>query len=90
MPSHSAPSGLDPPESRERSPTVHRRLLAETKCHSDWSLIQKMTSNLPEGDARDAFQAAVDQVEAQEDEHIRWARQTWEEMVMTRATMPAP
>src|SRR5688572_6521066 len=25
MPSHSAPSGLDPPESRERSPTVHRR-----------------------------------------------------------------
>jgi rubrerythrin len=65
-------------------------VLAETKCHSDWSLIQKMTSKLPEGDARDAFQAAVDQVEAQEDEHIRWARQTWEEMVMTRATMAAP
>ncbi len=65
-------------------------VLAETKCHSDWSLIQKMTSKLPEGDARDAFQAAVDQVEAQEDEHIRWARQTWEEMIMTRAAMPAP
>ena len=65
-------------------------VLAETKCHSDWSIIQKVTAELPAGDARDAFQAAVDQVEAQEDEHIRWARQTWEEMIMTRATMPMP
>jgi rubrerythrin len=65
-------------------------VLAETKCHSDWSLIQKLTGELPEGDARDAFQAAVDQVEAQEDEHIRWARQTWEEMVTTRARTVLP
>ena len=62
-------------------------VLAETKCHSDWSLIQKMAGEMPEGAARDAFQAAVDEVEEQEDEHIRWARQTWEEMIMTRAMM---
>jgi rubrerythrin len=64
-------------------------VLAETKCHSDWSLIQKMTGAMPEGAAREAFQAAVDEVEEQEDEHIRWARQTWEEMIMARAMTPA-
>lgn len=60
-------------------------ILAETKCHSDWSLIQKLAAELPEGDARTAFQAAVDQVEEQEDEHIRWARETWETLIMTQA-----
>lgn len=60
-------------------------ILAETKCHSDWSLIQKLAAELPEGDARTAFQAAVDQVEQQEDEHIRWARETWETLIMTHA-----
>ena len=60
-------------------------VLAETKCHSDWSLIQKLTPELPEGVARNAFQSAVDQVEEQEDEHIRWARETWEKLIMTQA-----
>jgi rubrerythrin len=60
-------------------------VLAETKCHSDWSLIQQLTAELPEGAARTAFQNAVDQVEQQEDEHIRWARQTWEQLMMTLA-----
>jgi hypothetical protein len=64
-------------------------VLAETKCHADWSLIQKMTALMPEGAGRDAFQAAVDQVEDQEDEHVTWARTTWEEMVMTQATSGA-
>jgi rubrerythrin len=60
-------------------------VLAETKCHADWSLIQKLTAEMPRGDARAAFQAAVDQVEQQEDEHIRWARETWEKLVMDQA-----
>lgn len=60
-------------------------ILAETKCHSDWSLIQKFAAELPEGDARTAFRAAVDRVEEQEDEHIRWARETWETLIMTQA-----
>jgi rubrerythrin len=60
-------------------------VLAETKCHSDWSLIQKLAAELPDGDARSAFQAAVDQVEEQEDEHIRWARETWETLILTQA-----
>lgn len=64
-------------------------VLAETKCHADWSLIQKLASDLPDGAARTAFQEAVDQVEQQEDEHVRWARQTWEELVLTQAQQPA-
>lgn len=60
-------------------------VLAETKCHSDWSLIQKLTPELPEGDIRTAFESAVEQVEEQEDEHIRWARETWEKMVLLQA-----
>jgi rubrerythrin len=60
-------------------------LLAETKCHADWSLIQQLTAELPEGETRSAFQAAVDQVEEQEDEHVRWAKQTWEELILTQA-----
>lgn len=59
-------------------------ILAETKCHADWSLIQKLTQEMPEGGYRNAFQAAVDQVEEQEDEHIRWARETWETLIMDK------
>ena len=57
-------------------------VLAETKCHADWSLIQQLAAELPDGIARTAFQNAVDQVEDQEDEHIRWARETWAQLVM--------
>jgi rubrerythrin len=60
-------------------------VLAESKCHSNWTLIQKMTEQLPDGPARTAFQSAVDQVENQEDEHIRWTRETWEQLIMTMA-----
>ena len=63
-------------------------VLAETKCHSDWSLIQMMMADMPEGAAREAFQVAVDQVEEQEDEHIRWARETWQQLIMTLARTP--
>ncbi|MEW6474636.1 MAG: hypothetical protein AB1679_20475 [Actinomycetota bacterium] len=60
-------------------------VLAESKCHSNWSLIQKMSGELPDGEAKTAFRTAVDQVEQQEDEHIRWARETWEQLMMTMA-----
>ena len=60
-------------------------VLAESKGHSNWSLIQKLTGELPDGLARTAFQNAVNQVEDQEDEHIRWARETWERLIMRLA-----
>jgi rubrerythrin len=60
-------------------------MLAETKCHADWSLIRKLTAELPDSDARSAFQAAADRVGQQEDEHVRWARETWEELILSQA-----
>jgi rubrerythrin len=60
-------------------------VLAETKCHADWSLIQQLAAELPEGEARSAFQAAVDQVEQQEDEHVRWSKETWTELILSQA-----
>jgi rubrerythrin len=60
-------------------------VLAETKCHADWSLVQKLAEDMPEGAGRDAFQTAVGQVEQQEDEHIRWARDAWETLILTQA-----
>jgi len=55
-------------------------VLAETKDHADWSLLQSMLERMDEGDARTAVQEAVAQVEPEEDEHIRWARDTWKRM----------
>jgi len=60
-------------------------VLAETKCHANWTLIQTMTAELPEGAARAAFQNAVDQVEQQEDEHMRWSKETRDQLIMTLA-----
>jgi len=51
-------------------------LLAETKDHADWSLLQQLALQLPAGDAKDAMTAAVNEVEDEEDEHLTWARET--------------
>jgi hypothetical protein len=59
-------------------------VLAETKDHADWKLLQSITDDLPEGEAREAFRAAVDQVEQQEDEHLSWATSVWEEMILAQ------
>jgi hypothetical protein len=64
-------------------------MLAESKCHANWSLMQKLSTELPDGLARTAFQSAVDQVEEQEDEHLRWSRDTWEKLIMTQAQSKA-
>ena len=56
-------------------------VLAETKDHADWKLLQSLTGDMPEGEVREAFRAAVDQVEQEEDEHLSWATSTWEALV---------
>lgn len=48
-------------------------LLAETIDHSNWMGIANLTTELPDGDLRTAFQEAVDEVLAQETEHLTWA-----------------
>jgi rubrerythrin len=51
-------------------------LLAETKDHADWSLLAQLVAQIEAADVKEALQSAVDQVEAQEDEHLAWARET--------------
>jgi hypothetical protein len=40
------------------------------------------TAGLPEGPTRTALSAAVEEVEANEDEHVNWAKHTWQRMTM--------
>ena len=41
---------------------------------------------LNEGDVREAFQTAVDEVEVQEDEHLTWAQDTRCRMISLQST----
>jgi len=50
--------------------------LAESMDHANWQTLSALISSLPEGELRDAFEAAVAEVEDQEDEHLEWAKTT--------------
>jgi hypothetical protein len=51
-------------------------VLAETKDSADWELLAQLAGQLSPGPEQTALQAAVDEVLAQEDEHVGWAKQT--------------
>jgi ferritin-like metal-binding protein YciE len=61
-------------------------LLAEAKDHANWSCLAGMVDDLPAGGVRDAFQTAVDEVEVQETEHLRWAQDMRCQMISLQAT----
>jgi rubrerythrin len=63
-------------------------VIAEHKCHDNWTLLSRMGEELTDGAAREAIREAVAKVEAQEDEHVRWATETWFQMAMTNAEHP--
>jgi rubrerythrin len=68
-------------------------LLAETKDHADWSLLAQLAQQVEAGDVQQALQTAVDQVEAQEDEHLAWARQNLSQLslqLLMDGPAPAP
>jgi rubrerythrin len=91
-------------------------LLAETKDHADWSLLQQMAQQVGQaggvagavekvvhavtggsnddidpGPLQQALQAAVAEVESQEDEHLTWARETLSQVSLQLLTTgPAP
>lgn len=68
-------------------------LLAETKDHADWELLAKCAKAL-DGEAGAALQAAVDQVEEEEDKHLYhtqgWARELWLKSLGLEAHLPPP
>ena len=61
-------------------------LLAEAKDHANWSCLAAMVEDLPGGQVREALDAAVDEIEVQEDEHLRWAQDTRCRMISLQAT----
>jgi rubrerythrin len=67
-------------------------LLAETKDHADWHVLSQLAERAS-GDVQRALQAAVDEVEAQEDEHLEWARETLSQLTLKMAAQgkaPSP
>jgi rubrerythrin len=61
-------------------------VLGETKDHANWSFLSSLCEKMSDGPSRDALRAAVDQVEPEEDEHVGWAKQTWQRMNTMQAT----
>src|SRR3954462_1727580 len=46
--------------------------LAEAMDHANWQVLSQLVDSM-DGDIRDTFRSAVDEVEGQEDEHLEWA-----------------
>jgi hypothetical protein len=68
-------------------------VLAETKDHANWQLIGACAKTL-DGDAGRVLQAAYEQVEDEEDEHLYhtkgWCRELWLKSLGLRAVLPPP
>lgn len=68
-------------------------VLAETKDHADWQLIGEC-AKAAEGEVAAALQAAYDEVEDQEDEHLYhtkgWCRELWLKSLGLKAVLPPP
>jgi hypothetical protein len=59
--------------------------LAESMDHANWQLLSQLVDSM-DGDARDTFRSAVEEVKGQEDEHLEWARTTKARLVTLQAT----
>ena len=68
-------------------------VLAETKDHLDWELIGQVAERF-EGEQKEELQAAYEQVEDQEDEHLYhsrgWCRELWMQSMGMQAILPPP
>ena len=68
-------------------------VLAETKDHADWELIGEC-AKAAEGDVAAALQAAYDEVEDEEDEHLYhtkgWCRELWLKSLGLKSVLPPP
>ena len=68
-------------------------VLAETKDHLDWELLSKCAEKM-RGPKAAALQAACDEVEDQEDEHLYhtkgWCRELWIQSLAMTPVLPPP
>lgn len=64
-------------------------LLAEAIDHSNWETMAALGEACPEGPAKEAMVRAVGQVLPQEEEHITWARDMRQRMILLQARSKA-
>ena len=64
-------------------------VFAEHKCHDNWTLLGQLGEILPDERSRQVVRDAVTAVEPQEDEHIRWATDTYAQLATQNAAHPA-
>lgn len=68
-------------------------VFAETKDHLNWELLSKYAEKA-KGDEKKIMQAAIDEVEDQEDEHIYhskgWCRELWIQSLGMPSVLPPP
>jgi len=62
-------------------------VIAEHKCHDNWRLLARLAESLPK-ESSAIVSRAVAKVQTQEDEHVRWAADTWFELATTNAQHP--
>jgi rubrerythrin len=60
-------------------------LMAEAIDHANWVAMRELADALPDGQRRGRFRAAVDEVLADEDKHLDWARTTRTKMIVLQA-----
>jgi rubrerythrin len=68
-------------------------LLAETKDHADWHLLEQLAQQVDDQQVKTAIEEAVREVEPQEDAHLEWARDTLSQVALRmimRGPAPSP
>lgn len=63
-------------------------LLAESIDHANWAALDELCAALPDGELRDRFRSAVDEVLTDEDEHLGWARDMRTRMILMQSEHP--
>jgi rubrerythrin len=80
-----ATHGLSPAELEAAD--LENVLLAETKDHADWHLLQLLAGQAEDPAVRAALEEIVPRVEEEEDEHLRWARDALAERTLRRVQL---
>jgi rubrerythrin len=65
-------------------------MLAERKDQANWKILRSLADQLPDSVPAQAIRRAVEQVEPQEDEHVRWAQQSWQQAALAQITAGGP
>ena len=75
-------SGSDP--AVEEMAMLDAVFLAETIDQANWATLAELADVMPEQPARDALLAAIAEVEPEEEDHFRWARDARADLTLAR------